>query len=256
MAFGAAVSAARKTAGWSQETLASRAGIERQYVSTIENGKQVPSIAVAIRLSRALSVPVSELLGEAPVVQETVKTVEVFHDALPLLAPEHQNEPVNAVGVPRVAKDVAAGLATFPTPDTVGIDKVYFFRQEFMRYVGWNPVKPNWGRFACVMMHGSDNVAGSMMPLIMPMALVLVRLDMFTRTDQIKRRGIYLIDDPDEDGIVIKRVTVDDSVLILESENRESRYAPRVIHLGDRPLQTIVRAKVLWWSMTAEDAEG
>src|SRR5919197_5507001 len=52
---------ARLRAGLSQAELASRAGVTRQAVSAVEGGKTVPTTPVALRLARALKLPVEEL---------------------------------------------------------------------------------------------------------------------------------------------------------------------------------------------------
>lgn len=62
---------ARLRAGLSQGELAARAGVTRQAISAIENGKVTPSTQVALRLARALGARVEELfrlMDELPVV--------------------------------------------------------------------------------------------------------------------------------------------------------------------------------------------
>lgn len=44
-----------------QEQLAELVGVTRKSINTIENGRYVPSTYLALRLSRALAVPVEEL---------------------------------------------------------------------------------------------------------------------------------------------------------------------------------------------------
>lgn len=45
----------------SQEDFARMAGINRSYMSSIENGKRVVSVAIIERIARTLGVPISEL---------------------------------------------------------------------------------------------------------------------------------------------------------------------------------------------------
>lgn len=52
---------ARRARKWSQEQLATRAGVSRAEVSAIENGRQVPSTAAALQLARALACSVEDL---------------------------------------------------------------------------------------------------------------------------------------------------------------------------------------------------
>ena len=61
--FGVALRSARRTRGWSQEALAERAGLHPTFVSLLERGLRQPSLETVLRLSRALGVPVGELVG-------------------------------------------------------------------------------------------------------------------------------------------------------------------------------------------------
>jgi transcriptional regulator with XRE-family HTH domain len=53
---------ARLAAGLTQEQLAARASISREYVNYLEQGKRQPTVAVFIRLCKALKVYPPELL--------------------------------------------------------------------------------------------------------------------------------------------------------------------------------------------------
>jgi len=48
----------------SQETLAERAGLHRNYVGLLERGKQVPSILVVEKLARALGTTMASIMRE------------------------------------------------------------------------------------------------------------------------------------------------------------------------------------------------
>jgi transcriptional regulator with XRE-family HTH domain len=61
--FGEAVRKRRVAQGLSQEGLASRAGLDRTYVSGIERGVRNPSLRSAERIARALEVPLHDLLA-------------------------------------------------------------------------------------------------------------------------------------------------------------------------------------------------
>lgn len=54
----------RKNHGWSLQTLADKTGLTKSYLSKVERGVSVPSIAVAMRLGQALGIPIEELFGE------------------------------------------------------------------------------------------------------------------------------------------------------------------------------------------------
>ena len=63
-AFGQAMRKARQAAGLSQEALADMAGIHRTYVGDVERGERNISLINMIRLARALSVSLSQLIRD------------------------------------------------------------------------------------------------------------------------------------------------------------------------------------------------
>ncbi|HRP94947.1 MAG TPA: helix-turn-helix transcriptional regulator [Rhodocyclaceae bacterium] len=64
LAFGAAVREARTAQGVAQETLAHRAGIERSHMGKIERGEHMPTLALIIRIARALGCSATALMAE------------------------------------------------------------------------------------------------------------------------------------------------------------------------------------------------
>ena len=62
--FGKRLRQLRLDAGWTQEQLAEAAGITTTYTSDLERGTKVPSLTIALRLSRAFKIPVGELLRD------------------------------------------------------------------------------------------------------------------------------------------------------------------------------------------------
>lgn len=62
-ALGAVLRYLRKQRGLSQETLALDAGLERNYISLIELGKNSPSIRILFKLSKALDISSSAFLA-------------------------------------------------------------------------------------------------------------------------------------------------------------------------------------------------
>ena len=64
LAFGRAVRAARMEQGIAQEALASLAGIERSHMGKIERGEHMPTLAVILRIARALGRSAGELVLE------------------------------------------------------------------------------------------------------------------------------------------------------------------------------------------------
>ncbi|MEW6180492.1 MAG: helix-turn-helix transcriptional regulator [Chloroflexota bacterium] len=47
--------------GWTQQELAQKAGVTRQTIISLENGRYNPSILLAFRLARLFGVPIEEL---------------------------------------------------------------------------------------------------------------------------------------------------------------------------------------------------
>jgi len=64
LAFGAVVRALRSEAGVAQEALAHRAGIERSHMGKIERGDHMPTLAMILRIARALDRSAGELILE------------------------------------------------------------------------------------------------------------------------------------------------------------------------------------------------
>ena len=60
--LGRRVQELRKERGWSQQRLASAAGIDRTYLGTVEQGKQNITIGAALKLADALDASLSELI--------------------------------------------------------------------------------------------------------------------------------------------------------------------------------------------------
>jgi transcriptional regulator with XRE-family HTH domain len=57
----------REARGWSQERLADEAGLDRSYMSGIERGVRNVSVLKIARLSRALHVPLRDLMPDQEV---------------------------------------------------------------------------------------------------------------------------------------------------------------------------------------------
>ncbi len=63
-ALGRNIQQLRKERGWSQQALATRAGLDRAYLSTVEKGKQNITIGAAVRIAAALDTSLSALVGD------------------------------------------------------------------------------------------------------------------------------------------------------------------------------------------------
>ncbi|MGN6495766.1 MAG: helix-turn-helix transcriptional regulator [Tsuneonella sp.] len=53
----------REAKGWTQAELATRIGVSRKTVNTVENGVFVPSTVIALKMARALGEPVETLFS-------------------------------------------------------------------------------------------------------------------------------------------------------------------------------------------------
>jgi transcriptional regulator with XRE-family HTH domain len=60
--FGLNVKAARRSAGYSQETLADMAAVARSYMSDVERGARNPTLQVVERIATALNTSPGSLL--------------------------------------------------------------------------------------------------------------------------------------------------------------------------------------------------
>lgn len=62
LALGREVRRLREARGYSQEELADRSGLHRNYIGGIERGERNVGVKALFRLARALGLPVSKLL--------------------------------------------------------------------------------------------------------------------------------------------------------------------------------------------------
>jgi transcriptional regulator with XRE-family HTH domain len=52
----------REARGWSQATLAARAGISREYLARLETERQDPRLSIVLKIAKALRVKVGALV--------------------------------------------------------------------------------------------------------------------------------------------------------------------------------------------------
>lgn len=108
--------ARRQEVGWSQTRLAELVGLTRQSLAAIENGGQVPSTEVALKLARVFGVPVESLfrLGDVPPPAEVVESAGIG-------GPLPGRVRVAAVGGRRIAYGLdPSSTSGTPTADGLG----------------------------------------------------------------------------------------------------------------------------------------
>lgn len=204
----------RKAAGLSQEALARRAGVSRNFLAQIERGESVPTVSVLRRLAAALGTTVSQLLGEEPPTTPATETVPV-----PLVADRM------AAGPPAFVNDHLEGYQPLP----VGL----------LQSLGVDP-----GRAVLVRL-GKDQ--DSMADTIPAGSTLLLDL---TPVEQIVPRQIYAVREEAGEGFgcTVKRLVLDPAsrVLILLSDN--PAHLPRAIRLRPgQALSEVVLGRVVWW---------
>lgn len=62
--FGEIVQEERKAQKISQERMAQLTGLDRTFISLIENGKRCPTLTTILKISAVLKIPASELLAK------------------------------------------------------------------------------------------------------------------------------------------------------------------------------------------------
>ncbi|MGE5236717.1 MAG: XRE family transcriptional regulator [Acidobacteriota bacterium] len=204
----------RTASGLSQQSLADRAGVSRNFVAQIERGESIPTVATLSRLAQALGTGVGELLGEELPATPAADTVPV----------------------PLVADRIAAGPPLYVADH---IERYEHFPYSFLRNLGTNP------RQAILVRLGADQ--DSMADTIAPGSTVL--LDRTPLRD-VFARGIYAVREEaaGEMGCAVKRLVLDATsrVLILLSDN--PAHLPRAVRLkAGQPLNDVVIGRVVWW---------
>lgn len=69
--FGTAVRQLREQQGWSQESLAERADLNRSYVGELERGQAIPSLLTLKKLALALNLSLANLLAHTERIAQT-----------------------------------------------------------------------------------------------------------------------------------------------------------------------------------------
>ena len=213
--LGASLRQTRIRRGMSQQALADRAELSRNFVAQVERGESAPTVVTLSRLAAALATTVGELLGEESAA----------------------GEPADAVAVPLVADRIAAGPPLFLADH---IEEHEPLPRALLRTLGVDPAQ------AMLVRVGKDQ--DSMAETIPPGSTVL--LDRTPLRD-VQPQGIYAVrEEADgEPGCTIKRLVLDgpSRVLILLSDN--PAHLPRAIRLrSGQALSDVIVGRVVWWT--------
>lgn len=203
----------RRERGMSQQALADRAGVSRNFVAQIERGESTPTVSLLARIAEALGATVGELLGE--------NVAEQAADTVP---------------VPVVADAIAAGTPLFMADHVEHYEHLPY---SLIRNLRANP------RQVVLVRLGKDQ--DSMADTIPPGSEVLIDR---TPVREIAPRGIYAVREEvsGDLGCSVKRLVLDEDarVLILLSDNPS--HLPRAVRLkAGQALTDVVIGRVVWW---------
>lgn len=104
----------RRQKHWSLEMLAEQTGLTKSYLSKVERGVSVPSIAVAIKLAKVLGADVEELFSEQASSTDIVVTRS--SERAPIGSGEGETASVQGIAAGTVAKKMMP-FVLYPTAD-------------------------------------------------------------------------------------------------------------------------------------------
>jgi transcriptional regulator with XRE-family HTH domain len=206
----------RQSKALSQQALADRAEVSRNFVAQIERGESAPTVVTLRRIATALGITTAELLGEDAGVSDGSK--------------------VEIVRVPLVSDRIAAGS---PLVVSDAIEEREGLPCGLLRSLGvetHNAVLVRLGR-------DQDSMADT----IPPGSTVLVDRQPIR---EVVAKGIYAVREESlgETGCSVKRLVLDASarVLILLSDN--PAHLPRAIRFRTgQSLSDLIVGRVVWW---------
>ena len=205
-------------------------------------GKQKTVSAVRLdddQLTRISAMASERRIGVSTLIRQLVDLALGMRpgDPSPFAVPAAEPPADTVTGVPLAAAGVGAGAGQLELiPEGV---HPYFFRRSFLERKGWADSDPD--RFAIYKL-GTDEVANSMDPTIAPESVVLV--DREADRDAVEERSIWVV--RVEGELILKRVTVDDGWIVLESDNRHPVFRPRVLHVTRKERHRILIGRVVW----------
>lgn len=101
----------RKQKGWSLDVLAEQTGLTKSYLSKVERGLSMPSIAVALNLSKTLGADVEELFSSGA--SRASITVTRAKERTPLGAPNQKQHSIETIAA-NVAPKCMQPFIVFP----------------------------------------------------------------------------------------------------------------------------------------------
>lgn len=211
--------------------IARKLGVQPGAISNWRNGVRIPNAIRLAELCKALGESADWILGISS--DRGMEPSIIYEEVAEYGAGGQQ------VRFPQLIGDVAAGRPRF-VPIDDDERRWYYFRRPWLEHIGWHEADKNrWGVVRL------DRHADSMVPTIRPGALLLLDRGPegqgHARVDPGK---IYLVWEPNEEGLTVKRAFRSRSTLILWPDNQA--YEPLTIELTDRDIRSFLVGRVRW----------
>lgn len=226
--------------GWNNVQLATALGIDKANVTRWLGG-DVPPLPRVVQIARALGVDWPWLIGVTSDMQGALVVSEPrgTYGPEPKRADDHH--------LPRVAFTAAGS----PIHDVLQDEATtwYAFRRGWVKHLaGGEKGLHDAERFVVVQVD-KKHLGESMIPTIKPGAIVVVdrgaRGHGLAERKDIVQGKIYLVNI--EGGLTVKRVFLDDGVLVLVADNPDrERYPPTLVQLKGKELHKIIVGRVVW----------
>ena len=222
------VRAARERLRLNRNQLASASNLRPTQIKEIEEGEnENPELRTLVRLAGALNVGLDALISNAPPADRVAEPRAPYgHGA-------------DVLDIPLVAEGVGAGRPTLRV--LPGAERPYHFRRDWLVRKGWTEADPD--RFGVYRL-GTDEVALSMFPTIQPESALLV--DLRADRNSVAPRSIWVVHA--SGGLVVKRVTAERDLLVLESDNPDPEYAPQIVRATSAERGRILEGLVIWYA--------